>query len=79
MGKLGKKEIDFVATKEGRTIYVQVCYLLVDQKTHEREFGNLLKIKDNNPKYVISMDELANSDFKGIFHWSIRKFLMVFE
>lgn len=73
------KEIDFVASKNEQTIYLQVCYVMVDDNTHDREFGNLLKIEDNNPKYVISMDQFANSPYKGIFHWSIRKFLMEFE
>ena len=79
VGKMGDKEIDFVAIKDGQTVYLQVCYVMVDDKTHEREFGNLLKIEDNNPKYVISMDQFANTSFKGIYHWSVRKFLMEFE
>ncbi len=79
IGKLGDKEIDFVASKEGKTVYIQVAYLITDEKTHDREFGNLLKIEDNNPKYVISMDEFAEREFKGIYHWSVRKFLKEFE
>ncbi len=69
-------EIDFVATKDNEKIYVQVTYLLKDTSTIEREFGNLLKIKDNFPKYVISMDsiDIPNS-YKGIINMSLRNFL----
>jgi len=75
VGKKGDKEIDFVAEKDGRKIYIQVAYLITDEKTHYREFGNLLKIDDNCPKMVISMDEFASGNYKGIEHWTIRKFL----
>jgi predicted AAA+ superfamily ATPase len=78
VGKMGDKEIDFVAVKEGKKYYIQVAYLIADDKTHEREFGNLLKIEDNCPKMVITMDELAVGDYKGIEHWSILKFLTEF-
>ena len=79
VGKVGDSEVDFIAEKQGKTTYIQVAYIIVDEKTHEREFGNLLKIPDNNPKYVVSMDEFAENTFKGIFHWSIMKFLLEFE
>jgi predicted AAA+ superfamily ATPase len=78
VGKLGDREIDFVAERNNKKYYIQVAYLIVDEKTHEREFGNLLRIGDNNPKIVVSMDELAGGDYKGIEHWSIRKFLTKF-
>ncbi|MDO9155163.1 MAG: ATP-binding protein [Paludibacter sp.] len=79
VGKTGDKEIDFVAEKNGIRMYIQVCYLLTDEKVHEREFGNLLKINDNWPKMVVSMDELASGSFNGIEHWHIRKFLTTFR
>ena len=68
VGTLNNKEIDFVAQKSGKTIYIQVAYLFNDPKTAEREFGNLLSIKDNHEKIVISMDDLKFSDYKGIKH-----------
>ena len=71
----GTKEIDFVAVKNNEPIYIQVCYYLVEKATKEREFGNLEKIDDNYPKYVISMDELDMSR-NGIKHLNIEKFLM---
>lgn len=76
VGKQGDKEIDFVAEKNGEKIYIQVAYLIGDEKTHAREFGNLLSIKDNCPKYVISMDTTAVGNFKGIEHVFIRDFLL---
>lgn len=76
VGKQGDKEIDFVAEKNEEKIYVQVAYLITDEKTHKREFGNLLAIPDNRPKIVVSMDETASGNFKGIEHISIRNFLL---
>lgn len=78
VGKQGDREIDFVAERNSEKYYIQVAYLIPDEKTHEREFGNLLKIRDNCPKIVVSMDELADGNYKGIEHWSIRKFLSKF-
>jgi predicted AAA+ superfamily ATPase len=75
VGKLGDKEIDFVAEKAGEKMYVQVAYLIPDQKAHDREFGNLLSITDNYRKIVVSMDETAAGNYKGIEHVHIRKFL----
>ena len=68
VGVLNGNEIDFVAQKPGKTLYVQVAYLLNEAKTIEREFGNLLAIKDNHEKMVISMDEMKFSDYEGIRH-----------
>ncbi len=51
--------------------------MMTEEKTIEREAGNLLKIKDNNPKYIISMDEFPASNFSGIIQMNIRDFLMM--
>ncbi len=76
IGKSGDKEIDFICEKSGKKIYVQVTYLLQDEKTISREFGNLLKIKDNYPKFVVSMDDaMSGSDFEGIEHINVQKFI----
>ncbi len=75
VGQKGAKEIDFIAQREGETIYVQVCYLLADEKVIEREFGNLLDIPDNYKKYVVSMDNFSTSNtFKGIIHQTVPEF-----
>lgn len=76
VGKLGDREIDFVCEKAGERLYVQVAYLMKDETTRSREFGNLLAIKDNYPKIVVSMDEPAGGRFKGIEHVNIRNFLL---
>lgn len=75
IGQVGANEIDFVARRKGETRYVQVSYLLHDETTIAREFGNLEKIKDNYPKMVISMDDFSGSTFKGIQHINLRDFL----
>jgi hypothetical protein len=76
IGKAGTREIDFMAEKQGERIYLQVTYMLYDQKTIDREFGNLMAINDNYPKYVITMDEIsAGSDYKGIRQVNLRDFL----
>lgn len=70
------KEIDFVASKGNDKLYIQVAYLLVDQKTIDREFGNLLAVSDNYRKIVLSMDEGMHSNYHGVEHLSIREFLL---
>lgn len=76
VGQLRAGEIDFVCTKPGQRVYVQVYYLITDEDVIEREFGNLKKINDNYPKYVISMTPLVKrSDDDGILHLSLREFL----
>lgn len=77
VGQLQAGEIDFVCTKPGgERIYVQASYIIADDATREREFGNLRAIKDNYPKYVISMTPLlTKNDNGGITHLHLRKFL----
>ncbi len=71
-------EIDFVAEKMNERIYVQATYLLSDEATIEREFGNLLKIEDNYPKFVVSLDTFRPSNtYKGIKSLHLREFLML--
>ena len=76
VGILGEREIDFIAEKDGARRYYQVAYLLPDRSTVEREFGNLEKISDAYPKYVISMDPMAGEQRGGIRHLSLREFLL---
>ena len=77
VGQLQAREIDFVCTKpEGQRVYVQASYIIADESTRKREFGNLNAIKDNYPKYVISMTPLVTkTDEHGITHLHLRKFL----
>ncbi|MCR4847797.1 MAG: ATP-binding protein [Bacteroidales bacterium] len=77
VGQLQAGEIDFVCAKpESHRVYVQVSYIIVDEATREREFGNLRAIRDNYPKYVISMTPLVDrQDAEGITHLGLRRFL----
>lgn len=75
VGQLGKREIDFVAEKGGEKIYVQVAYLLASEAIRKREFENLLAIRDNYPKIVVSMDEMADGKYKGVEQINIIDFL----
>jgi uncharacterized protein len=80
IGFWGGKEIDFVAEKDNERIYVQVAYLLNEPKTVEREFGNLLQIKDNYPKYVVSFDVFESKNtWQGIKHYRLLDFLKSFK
>lgn len=75
VGSEGGREIDFIASRGGKRIYVQVAYLLEKPETAEREFGNLLEIRDNFPKYVVTMDELNETDsYLGIHRMHVKDF-----
>ena len=77
IGQYEQQEIDFVGIKQGKRVYIQVTYLIADEKTKEREFGNLLNIPDNYPKYVVSLDEFnRGSEIAGIMHLHLLDFLM---
>jgi predicted AAA+ superfamily ATPase len=78
VGKIGQAEIDFAAEKHGEPLYIQVCYLLAEEKTIAREFGSLAAVKDNFPKLVLSMDEIDLSR-DGIRHMNVRDFLLQAE
>jgi len=58
---------------------VQVCYLLKEHSTIEREFGNLRKIKNNYPKIVVSMDKTSKASFEGIEHFHVKDFCLNFQ
>ena len=77
VGILRNAEIDFVATRGQKIIYIQATYLLASDETIKREFGKLQAIKDNYPKYVISMDPISGElpEYPGIHHLNLRKFL----
>lgn len=76
VGQLQNGEIDFVAEQDGQRIYIQVSCMLQTDETMEREFGNLLKIKDNYPKIVVCMDDLATQgSYEGIDCVHLKEFL----
>ena len=76
VGKLDDKEIDFIAEKEGSKIYVQTAYKLENRQSIEREFYTLLKITDQFPKFVVTMDEFWKDAIEGVQHFYISDFLL---
>lgn len=74
IGEDRTKEVDFVAQKQNEIIYIQVCYILENQSTIDREFGNLQKIANNYPKYVVSMDKSSKATVAGIRHLHVMDF-----
>lgn len=79
IGKQNDKEIDFIAERMGEKIYIQVALRISEKQTAEREFGNLLTIKDNYPKYVITLDDYTGSSYEGILHIPLKQFLFEFN
>lgn len=75
VGTLSAEEIDFVCTRGGETLYVQVAIELSSPETIAREFGNLLKIRDNYPKIVVSGERSFENSYEGVEHIYIRDFL----
>lgn len=77
VGILRNGEVDFIATRNSQTLYIQVTYLLGSEDTIKREFGNLKAIPDNYPKYVVSMDPVSGElpGYPGIQHVHLREFL----
>ncbi len=75
VGALSTEEIDFVCTRGGETLYVQVAVELSSSETIAREFGNLLRIKDNYPKIVVSGERYFENSYEGVGHIYIRDFL----
>lgn len=76
VGKKGDLEIDFIAEKQGKKIYIQVAYLLANDETIKREFSVFNSVKDSYPKYVVSMDDFDFSQ-NGIIHKNIKEFLLM--
>lgn len=77
VGKSAEKEIDFAAEKNGERLYVHVVYQLNDDAVIQREFGNLVDIPDNYPKYVVTMDAIQpRNTYKGIRQIGLREFLL---
>lgn len=77
VGVIPTGEIDFVAKKSSQTLYFQVAYKLSGPETIKREFGNLQAIKDDYPKYVITMEDITGplKEYPGINHIHLRDFL----
>lgn len=75
VGNSENSEIDFIATRFDEKIYIQVAYILADEKVVEREFGAYKGIEDNYPKYVLTMDKFDFSQ-NGIIHKNVIDWLL---
>lgn len=78
IGSFRDKEVDFVAMKDDRVIYLQATYMLETEQTIEREYASLLAISDNYEKYVVSLDEVQLPSKEGIRHiqaWNLKDIL----
>lgn len=74
----GGREIDFVARKGEDVVYIQSTYMMADESTRQREFGNLQAICNNYPKYVVSLDEwTSGSSIDGVKHIHLGEFLQM--
>ncbi|MCL2864799.1 MAG: ATP-binding protein [Lachnospiraceae bacterium] len=76
VGRVGEQEIDFVGIKDDSKIYIQVCYLLNEESTIQREFDSLLKIKDNYPKFVLYKESSYKGNYEGIQAIEISQWLL---
>ncbi len=76
IGKLNGKEVDFIAEKSSEKIFYQVAYLLNTKKTIDREFEPLEAIKDNYPKFVLTLDKFQKIDRNGIKQRNLFDFLL---
>lgn len=77
VGVLPSGEIDFVAKRDMKVIYFQVAYRLSSPETIKREFGNLQAIRDDYPKYVVTMEDITGGlrEYPGINHIHLHEFL----
>ena len=75
VGNVGDKEVDFIAVKHNEISYYQVSYLMEQSSTRAREFDSLSMIDDQDPKYVLSLDDI-NFSQSGIEHKNIIDFLL---
>jgi predicted AAA+ superfamily ATPase len=81
IGKLDEQEIDFVAegadSGSGGISYYQVAASVMDANTLERELAGLRKIKDNHPKYLLTLDDIpARANHDGIIQLNLIEWLL---
>ena len=79
IGKQNQREVDFIAERNTEKIYFQVALRITEDQTMTREFGNLMAIQDNYPKYVITLDDFTGSSHEGIKHIPLKQFLYEFK
>jgi len=76
IGKFYDYEVDFIAEKQSERLYIQVCYILSDEKVRNREMRPFHKISDNHPKYLLTMDSIPESSEDGILRRYIPNWLI---
>lgn len=76
IGKTPDGEVDFVATRQGEKLYVQVTQEITSEKTEKREYERLLEIHDNYPKYVLLTNDFAGGNHEGIQTMHVADFLL---
>lgn len=76
VGRVAEREIDFACERQNEKLYIQVSYLLASEDTVRREFGAYDSVRDNFPKYVVSLDEF-DLGRDGIKHKNLRDFLLM--
>jgi len=76
VGQLASGEIDFVANRQERRLYVQIAERIESEETQKREYGRLLDIRDNYPKYVLRTDAFAGGNYQGIQTMHVADFLL---
>ncbi|MEF2176015.1 MAG: ATP-binding protein [Candidatus Absconditabacteria bacterium] len=79
IGKIKENEIDFIVEKNGDIKYIQVAYIIDSEKNRKREFENLIDIKDNYEKIVLSLDDFIEGNYKGIKHYNLIDYIYNFE
>lgn len=79
IGKAGDYEIDFIARRKDETVYIQVCYLLADENVIQRETHPFYKLKDNYPKYLLTMDKTPEGNLDGIIRRYIPAWLLDYK
>ena len=76
IGKTSQGEIDFIAERQSDKLYIQVTQAIRSKETERREYERLLDIRDNYPKYVLTADEFAGGNYRGIKTMHIADFLL---
>ena len=76
IGKTADGEIDFIATRQGEKLYIQLTQEIKSENTEHREYDRLLAISDNNPKYILLTDDFAGGNYQGIKTMHVADFLL---
>ena len=77
-GVIRDKEIDFIAVRNDRTLYVQVSYMLTDEVTAEREYASLEYVKGIGEKFLVTLDDVSYPIRNGVRHiqaWEFHKYI----